>query len=787
MNLSGGFGCKVGYPVRWVYRSLVPLLVLTIIACGGGSGGSGGGSSPSQPAVSVSVSSPAAQVMLGQTAQFTASVQNAANSTVTWEVNAVQGGNSTVGTITGSGLYTAPNAIPSPNSIQVTAVSDQDPSKSASATISLTSNIVVSVSPTTVTITAGLTQQFSVSLQNAINVGVTWEVNGVAGGSSANGTITNTGLYTAPATVPGSAVTVTAVSVADPSKSGSATVTITPGITVSVSPNPSIVFVGNTLQLTATVTNASNTAVTWSTNGGSGSISSAGLYTPDPSLTAVTDVIVTATSVEDPTKSATAIILANIHSANDSALTGHYTFSGARECDSCASEHYALSAGSLAADGAGTVTSAVVDFINFDSPLAGGPLSAIGQQAIGAYSVDSNNQGELILVAPGGGNNSFGGFVFTLGSFSQGVAERGQIFLLGNGGSGILLAQDTTAFSTAAINGNYAFGSTVQTLLEPLAGEFQADGAGNLSNGIIDINDPADVPPLGLSNAPFTGTYTVDPNTGRGTATMNVSTIGTMSATFYVISAKELFWFGDAFIGSALQQQGAPFSNQSLNGTGVFALGELPQGYNGSISGGPGSAGLLTADGNGNVSGVVDGIIDNTGALVQDQAFNGTYTVSSNGRGVLNVFNQTFVIYLVGQNSAFVLEEPNNVSVQTGLIEPQASGPFGNASISGTFIGGASSGPLDETIGLNQINLLNLDSNGNGTISGQIYIVSSPYAATYSVASNGRGTLSDSTDPSNVVGYVLYMISTNRFVAVETAPPAHAESAGTGALSFFGP
>ncbi len=58
--------------------------------------------------------------------------------------------------------------------------------------------------------------------------GVTWTVNGIAGGNTAIGTVSDRGLYTAPATVPmQSDVTVTATSTAYPAKSGSVTLSIT--------------------------------------------------------------------------------------------------------------------------------------------------------------------------------------------------------------------------------------------------------------------------------------------------------------------------------------------------------------------------------------------------------------------------------------------------------------------------------------------------------------------------------------------------------------------------------
>ena len=54
------------------------------------------------------------------TRQFTATVEGTNNTAVTWSVNGVVGGNSSVGTITTAGLYTAPL---SPGSYTVTATS----------------------------------------------------------------------------------------------------------------------------------------------------------------------------------------------------------------------------------------------------------------------------------------------------------------------------------------------------------------------------------------------------------------------------------------------------------------------------------------------------------------------------------------------------------------------------------------------------------------------------------------------------------------------------------------
>lgn len=81
-------------------------------------------------------------------------------------------------------------------------------------------SVTVAVSPTTATVVKSATQQFSASVQGTSNTSVTWTVNG-------GGTISTTGLYTAPAAVPNPAtVTITATSAADATKSATATVTV---------------------------------------------------------------------------------------------------------------------------------------------------------------------------------------------------------------------------------------------------------------------------------------------------------------------------------------------------------------------------------------------------------------------------------------------------------------------------------------------------------------------------------------------------------------------------------
>lgn len=187
--------------------------------------------------VTISVSPTSASVAAsGGTRTFTATVGNSLDSTVTWQVNGVAGGNASVGTINAGGVYTAPASVPSPASVTVTAIASADTTKSASAQVMIVPAITVAVDPGTATVGVSGSQPFSATVGNSTNTSVTWQVNGVAGGNTMVGTISTAGVYTAPSSVPSPAsVTVTAVSAADPTRSGSAQVTISPASSAAAS------------------------------------------------------------------------------------------------------------------------------------------------------------------------------------------------------------------------------------------------------------------------------------------------------------------------------------------------------------------------------------------------------------------------------------------------------------------------------------------------------------------------------------------------------------------------
>ena len=79
--------------------------------------------------------------------------------------------------------------------------------------------ITITISPPSVTIRGGGTQQFIGQAFSTPNSAVTWSVNTIPGGNASVGTIDASGLYTAPIPAPSSnVVQVTATSVADPTQ-----------------------------------------------------------------------------------------------------------------------------------------------------------------------------------------------------------------------------------------------------------------------------------------------------------------------------------------------------------------------------------------------------------------------------------------------------------------------------------------------------------------------------------------------------------------------------------------
>ncbi len=205
------------------------------------------------PDVTVSVNPAVATLNPWGTQQFNATVTNSANTAVTWSLSP------NVGTIYANpfyATYTAPGSIATQQTVTLTATSQAETSKSATAQITLLPAIAVSVSPASSIVYASQTLQFSATVVNTPNTTVTWNVYPNVG------TINASGLYTAPATISTpQVITVTAISQADWTTTGTATITLMPPESGSIS------VPGG---LTATTVSASEIDLSWTASAEAG-------------------------------------------------------------------------------------------------------------------------------------------------------------------------------------------------------------------------------------------------------------------------------------------------------------------------------------------------------------------------------------------------------------------------------------------------------------------------------------------------------------------------------------
>jgi hypothetical protein len=292
--------------------------------------------------VTVSISPAAATVSAGGTTNFTSTVHGTTQTGVTWEVNGITGGSSSLGMVVaasgnaGQAIYNAPLSVPVPNPVTITARSTADLTASASALLTVTAvagpPVSVSVTPTTATLSVGNRVTFVVQLQNATNTTVSWTVNNVAGGNSTVGRICFAGSnpcqpitsstassvdYIAPLGVPSpNPVTLTATSQQDVTKSASSAITILPHVVVSVSPPSANMAPSATQVFTATVAGTANQQVIWNVTGSActgtgapcGIIDAAGRYVA-PAVTPTPNVVtIVATSSEDTSRTGAAAV-----------------------------------------------------------------------------------------------------------------------------------------------------------------------------------------------------------------------------------------------------------------------------------------------------------------------------------------------------------------------------------------------------------------------------------------------------------------------------------------------
>lgn len=231
-------------------------------------------------AITVAVEPHSWSMQAGQTKTFSATVGGAEGAAIDWSASG--------GAISASGVYT-PTAA---GVWTVTARCQADPTKRDDATVTVTA-VTVTVSPANPTIGLGQSQTFTATVSGTSNPAVTWSATG--------GTIDAAGRFTA--TMPGT-FQVTATSQASTNSAGSTTVNVPHAQVVIGQARPKLA-VGGSTTLTATVSGATDTRVTWWCTTAGLIDANSGVFTAPSSLTdPPMSYRVTAQSVQDPAATA---------------------------------------------------------------------------------------------------------------------------------------------------------------------------------------------------------------------------------------------------------------------------------------------------------------------------------------------------------------------------------------------------------------------------------------------------------------------------------------------------
>jgi hypothetical protein len=710
------------------------------------------------PAVAVGVSPASPTVILGATQQFTAPVSNATNTAVTWSMTGV-------GTISSTGLYTAPATLTTPSSATVIATSVADPTKSAGTTLTIPA-VAVSVAPPNVSLNGGGSQAFTATVTNATNKTVTWSLTGL-------GTLDANGAYTAPTVVPSQqTATVNATSSADPSKSGSAVITLIP-ISVSVSPSAPTVPVKSTQQFAAAVAGTSNSAVTWSVSGtgctGStcGTINATGLYTAPDDVPTPPTVTVTAVSAVDVTKSGTATV--TITDNANIKLKGSFAFL----FQGFLGSGMTATLGSFTADGNGNLTNGLRDV----NTVGGSPV--VKQSFTGTYQLHGDNRGTMTFTSLPGSPS----FRFAINDGGD-KGTMVEIDSTATTGGGMFRKQTTTDFVVSKVTGDYAwgfYGSDMSGERIAAVGRMHADGVATISAGDMDTSDGA--------RTQFTGSFAFSSATGsangRGTMSIVVPNPGggTFPATFYAVNANQIFFIMSSqvgldsplLLGEIRRQTGVPFSSSSLNGAAVF--------YSNDLSNSPGTTkaiiGQFVANGSNSLSGEM--AISDGGTPTPQADFTATYSISINGRSLFDSadIGGRAIFYLTGQNTAFLLWPGAGL----GTIEPQTLpvGGLKTSDLAGRYLVAGTQVPVSSGSAFS--GYVDIDGTGSWTstvdVSSQLFPAVDLFnAGLVSVASATTGRVTMTVTVPSTFNQVIYAATPDKLLLVDIDP----STSNTGAL-----
>ena len=762
----------------------VVALALVMVGCGG----SGGGSNPNPPVQTISVAlatTPPASLVTAATASFTANVSNdSAGAGVRWTVTC---GSTACGAFNpaqtasgGATTFTAPTAIPTGNSVTVTATSVTDSTKSASATITITGPPAVAVTfaaqPPSTLAPAGTTSITANVANDSSNAGVKWTV---TCGSAACGTFTSTSTasgaattYTAPATTPtGNTVTITATSVTDSTKSASAAITITgqPVTVTFAAQPPTSLGPSATTNITANVANdPANAGVRWTVTCGSSACGSfngaqtasggATIFTAPTAVPTGNTVTVTATSVTDTTRSASATITV-VNPSGSPLADGTYIYHYA--CQDANGACFIVGAFTVAN---GAISGGEQDFTDSTIAYTNTAVNATGSSI--SYVSNGNVQVVLSLSNQNLGNNGVLTLRGTKTSASRVLISEFDNFATGTGSIDLQTSQAAPSGGYAFLIAGVGFDTSNNALATALGGVLNISGTTiSTTASVFDVNFGAD----NRSKQVFTaGSVSAADSFGKITIGLTPDpalNLADFKLTGYIIGPNQI-----QLIESQQDNLGFNLAGMALgqgSNTGNFSAA--------SLSGKTYVFGSAGVDGNGVVNLAGTFAFGANNALTGSMAVNdlttfgvqtiqsGTYTVDPTGRVTLSSVTLspitdvlTFQAYLDGNGNAMVMGA-DDVQVSAGPAYVQTTtsatvfGPYGLATMG--FLTNTSGSPWSAA--------------GPVTINSGTYSGSTDYnnAGTPNAAQSLSGTTNSSTGTVSLTGLnALSFSQTNSFV-----------------------
>lgn len=661
-------------------------LVLVAALTGCGSSSSSGGNS-----VTVNVTPNASPVSVGVTLtqQFTATVSGTSNQAVTWSIAGSNCTGTVCGSISPTGLYTAPAAVPTPATVSIVATSQAFPAKSRTVNVRVV-DIMVTVLPTTATVALNGQQQFTGSANPTSPINWTISTTGCAPNC---GTISSSGLYTAPSILPSPGqVTVTATSAVDANATPvNAVVTLVPTSNSRLKGTYAFRFSGfdgggavysagvftadgiggigagiedvnrssgvQNLAFTGiyTVGSDGRGTMTLTTTGGAASMYD--LAVGSSGETTFIEADATGTRGEGIIDKATSSAFSN------SAIAGPFVM-GLSGSDQLGARVGA--AGSFATDGAspGNVTRGAIDLNDAGTHFSGSSI-------MGTYSVAPNGRGTLQVTVAGGGPTY---------NFSFYVVTAGELFIVSTDYpptatnprvGGLVLSQAIQVYDNTTFNGNSVFnltGAASSSASVAAAGILATDGAGNVtSSSIFDENNAGTL----VSQQSLIGTYTVS-SAGTGTISFTSSSSPASSFALYAVTNNKAFLVDtsstNALAGIVEPQVVGPsgsFSAATIQGSFVTTTAATASAAAVNISG------VLSLDGSANITGMQDQ--SSQSGNTTGQPFTATYTVTANGRGTMSVTapsSVSRVLYVIN-GSKFVTIDADSGNANPTVIESE--------------------------------------------------------------------------------------------------------------------